>query len=56
MHHRRDNRPIMLRQLAFAPYMVGIGLVLAAAALLGLQGDDVLSGFVRLIDAPWACL
>jgi len=41
---------------SFAPYLLGFGLVLAAAALLGWQGDDVLSGFVRLIDAPWACL
>lgn len=39
-----------------APYVAGLGLVLAAAALLALQGDDVLSGFVRLIGAPWSCL
>ncbi len=44
------------RPLNLAPYLLGFGLVLAAAALLGLQGDDVLSGFIRLIDAPWACL
>ncbi len=47
---------MMLRQPNLAPYLVGLGLVLAAVALLGFQGDDVLSGFVRLIDAPWACL
>lgn len=46
----------MRQPLAFAPYIAGFGLILAAAALLGVQGDDVLSGFVRLIDAPWACL
>ncbi len=46
----------MKQPFALAPYAVGMGLFLAAAALLIMQGDDVLSGFVRLIEAPWACL
>lgn len=46
----------MKQPFTLTPYAVGMGLFLAAAALLALQGDDVLSGFVRLIDAPWVCL
>lgn len=46
----------MKQPSTLTPYAVGMGLLLAAAALLALQGDDVLSGFARLIDAPWLCL
>lgn len=56
MHHRRNDRGMTRQPLGLVPYVLGFGLILAAAALLGVQGDDVLSGFVRLIDAPWACL